>query len=140
MFTPLLAIFAFLPAELPDLDILAQIESSNNPKAVSRCGARGLCQIMPAIWREHSIKNEKWDNPIHNKRVAKRYLIWIQSTLKAWGDPGWNNPAHLLACYNGGISRFRNCKYNITKMPLETRRYIMRYNRLTERKYIQKSK
>jgi soluble lytic murein transglycosylase-like protein len=132
MFAPILAIFAVLPAELPDMNVLAQIESNGSPKAVSPCGARGLCQIMPATWNVHASKNEKWQNPIHNKQVARRYLLWIQATLKKWGDPGWDDPSHLLACYNGGIGRFRKVGFDITRMPRETRRYIQRYMTLTQ--------
>jgi soluble lytic murein transglycosylase-like protein len=127
MIVSMLAIFVLIPAELPDLDIVAEIESGGNPKAISRCGARGLCQLMPATWNAHAEKGEQWSNPLHNRQVARRYLLWIQSTLKKWGDPKWNQPSHLLACYNGGIGRFRRCGFDIRRMPGETRRYIEKY-------------
>jgi soluble lytic murein transglycosylase-like protein len=115
---------------LPDMNVVAQIESGGNPKAVSHCGAQGLCQILPSTWKEHAKKGERWRNPAHNKRVAKRYMVWIQRTLKKWGDPGWNRTSHILACYNGGIGRFRQCGFRESLMPAETREYLKRYEKL----------
>jgi soluble lytic murein transglycosylase-like protein len=121
--------FSLIPG-IPDLNTVAHIESNNNPRAVSRCGALGVCQIMPSTWRLHARQGERWSNPIHNRRVASRYFTWIKSTLKKWGDPGWNNPSHILASYNGGIGRFRRCGFNINRMPRETQNYVAKYHRV----------
>lgn len=125
----ILAFYFSLVTGIPDLDAVAHIESNNNPRAVSRCGALGVCQVMPGTWRVHAKRGERWQNPIHNRRVAARYLQWIKSTLKKWGDRGWNDPSHVLACYNGGIGRFRKCGFNVNRMPRETRNYVAKYHR-----------
>ncbi len=97
-------------------------------------GALGLCQIMPGTWGEFSRPGERWDNPVDNRAVARRYLAWIRETLRKWGDPGWNDPAHILACYNGGITRFERVGFQITRMPRETRVFIQRYQALAVKK------
>ena len=116
-----------LPAHTVDLDILATIESNNNARAVSRAGALGLCQIMPATWRQFARPGERWDNPRHSRAVAARYLAWIERTLRRWGDPHWNDTSHILAAYNGGIGRLRRCRFDIRRMPRETRQLVRRY-------------
>ncbi len=127
------SLFLLFPLRVPELDILIQVESGGNPRAVSRSGAMGLCQIMPGTWREFSRPGERWYNPRDNRAVAQRYLTWIQTTLRDWGDPQWNNPDHILACYNGGISFFRKVGFRINRMPAETRMYVQRYNNLAKR-------
>lgn len=124
-----LCLFLTIPARTPDLDIVARVESGNNPRAVSNHGALGLCQVMPDTWRSFARRGERWSNPRDNRAVAQRYLEWIQDTLQDWGDPQWNNPAHILACYNGGITYFRRCGFRINRMPWETRNYVQKYYR-----------
>ena len=60
-----------------DLSIIQQIESSGNPKAVSRVGAIGLYQIMPCVLQEYNQFNKtnytRSDlfNPQINEQIAK---------------------------------------------------------------------
>ncbi len=119
-------LFLSAPSQV-DMDAVILMESGGNPKAISRAGARGLCQIMPATWRDHAKPAERWDNPRDNRAVAVRYVNWISKTLKKWGDPNWDRPSHILACYNGGINRFRRRGFDIQAMPRETRDYIRKY-------------
>jgi len=120
-------LFFAVSAKIPDVNVIAKIESNHNPRAVSRAGALGLCQIMPQTWRAHAKRNERWHNPTHNRAVALRYLVWIQNALRKMGDPKWNDPTHILACYNGGIGQFKRCKFQISRMPTETKNYIRKY-------------
>lgn len=113
-----------------DLEKLIQIESNGNRFAISRCGALGLCQIMPATWKEFAKKGERWYVPEDNKRVAVAYLNWIKRTLKKWGDKQYANEDHIMACYNGGIGRFRKKGFCVSRMPKETRDYVRKYNGL----------
>lgn len=129
-----LCLLVVSPARIPDLDIVAIVESSNNPRAVSRAGALGLCQVMPATWREFARPGERWYNARDNRAVARRYLMWIQRTLRKWGDPQWHNPSHILACYNGGITHFRRVGFQVTRMPWETRTYVQKYHALARRR------
>jgi len=110
-----------------DLEVVAQIESGGDPKAVSSAGARGLFQIMPATWKEFAKRGERWRDPEDNRAVADRYLEWIAETLKGWGDEGWANASHILAAYNGGIGRFKRCGFAVERMPGQTRDYVEKY-------------
>jgi soluble lytic murein transglycosylase-like protein len=129
-----LSLFLLNPSRLPELESLILVESGGRPRAVSRVGALGLCQIMPGTWREFSRPGERWDNPRDNRTVARRYLVWIQNTLRTWGDPEWNNPSHMLACYNGGITRFKQVGFRVNRMPRETRVFVQRYQALATKK------
>ena len=123
-------------------NIVALIESTNNTFAVSPVGALGICQIMPDTWKEFALPNEKWNKATDNKKVSARYFKWIKSTLKSnysvkikgkkvllSGDKEYYKSSHLLACYNGGLTKFRKVRFNINKMPLETRNYIKKYEK-----------
>jgi len=126
--TVMVALICFSTDGLPvDMDILAQIESNHNPRAVSKAGARGLYQIMPRTWRRFAQPGQRWDDPSDNKAVAVRYLRWIRETLRSWGDPGWNSASHILAAYNGGPSRFRRRGFSVQRMPQETRGMVSKY-------------
>ena len=84
-----------LPLELKYLPI---IESALNPKAVSRVGAAGLWQFMPATGKQYGLKlnslvDERRD-PIKSSYAAARYL---SALYKIFGD--WNL---VIAAYNCG--------------------------------------
>ena len=84
-----------LPLELKYLPI---IESALNPKAVSRVGAAGLWQFMPATGKQYglelnSLVDERRD-PVKSSYAAARYL---KALYKVFGD--WNL---VIAAYNCG--------------------------------------
>ena len=84
-----------LPLELKYLPV---IESALNPKAVSRVGAAGLWQFMPATGKQYGLKlnslvDERRD-PVLASQAAARYL---RDLYKVFGD--WNL---VIAAYNCG--------------------------------------
>ena len=99
-----------LPLELKYLPI---IESALNPKAVSRVGAAGLWQFMPATGKQYglelnSLVDERRD-PVKSSYAAARYL---KALYRIFGD--WNL---VIAAYNCGpeninkaIRRYRAAK------------------------------
>ena len=79
-----------------DVDLLASVvsaESGGNPQAVSRAGARGLMQLMPATAASLGVKNSF--QPQQNVSGGSAYL---DKLLTRYG----NNLALALAAYNAG--------------------------------------
>lgn len=81
-------------------------ESYWNPRAISRVGAQGLGQFMPATaeWMP-SIDPELIEvapfNPRWSLRALSRYDHWLYSRLQA--DTSCDRWAMTLAAYNGGL-------------------------------------
>lgn len=61
-----------------DLKYLSVVESALNPLAVSRVGATGLWQFMPATGSDYGLRSnsavEDRSNPIKSTDAAARYL------------------------------------------------------------------
>jgi len=93
-------------------------ESGFNYRAVSRVGARGLMQLMPATARQLGIRNIH--NPIENVEAGTRYLRGLLETFG--GDVNL-----ALAAYNAGESAVKRYGRRIPPYQ-ETRRYVWRIN------------
>ena len=101
-----------------DVDLLASVvkaESGGNPHAVSRAGARGLMQLMPATAGDLGVKDR--DRPDQNVRGGSAYL---DSLLSQYHD----NLALALAAYNAGPAAV--AKYHGIPPYHETQAYVAR--------------
>jgi len=82
---------------------VVQVESAFNPRAISRKGARGLMQLLPATARRFGLQRKKdLFNPQKNLEAGVKYLKWLSGRFS--GDA-----ARVLAAYNAGegaVDRF----------------------------------
>jgi hypothetical protein len=95
-----------------------QAESAGDPRAVSRAGAMGLMQIMPATWAElraqHGLGADVFD-PRDNILAGVAYL---REMYDRFGSPGF------LAAYNAGPARYAEHLATGRPLPRETRAYM----------------
>ena len=97
-------------------------ESAYRPTAVSRAGARGLMQLMPATGSRFGV-SDAFD-PGQNIKGGVRYLAWL---LKRYNS----NLTLAAAGYNAGEGAVD--KYNGVPPYAETQRYVQRVGQLADR-------
>lgn len=133
-----------------NIELISKIESSDNPKAVSKDGKHfGLCQISEAVWNEETKKMYGYALPFWhvydgdiNKNVASYYYnVTIPKYLTHYNIPV--NKDTIIAAYNYGIGNlvkvYNPAKSNwIDDLPLETVNYIYKY-RIYSLEYAEKS-
>lgn len=139
-----------------NMEVLAEIESSNNPKAYNKkSGARGLYQITPIVLKQFNDKNTMDEvlrqghravtedglfNPDISWIVANWYLDWLSERCDTVDE--------ILIGWNWGIGHLRkwqNCSYEnmydnpnqcraYISLPKETRDFLKKYHKLEELK------
>ena len=108
--------------ELHSIDPLllkAQVkqESAFNPNAVSKCGAKGLAQFMPATWAQ--VGKGDICNPEDNIRAQAVYMSGLVKLFKG-------NRERSLASYNWGMGHVLKLKvFALSYLPDETHHYIL---------------
>jgi soluble lytic murein transglycosylase-like protein len=101
-----------------DVDLLASLvktESNGDARAVSRAGAQGLMQLMPATAKDLGVKDSF--KPEENVRGG---AIYLDELLALYHD----NLALALAAYNAGPEAV--AKYHGIPPYRETRAYVAR--------------
>jgi membrane-bound lytic murein transglycosylase D len=114
-----------------DLMYLPLPESGYQPRAVSRKGARGLWQFMPATGRLYGLKINRWEDqrmdPIDSTRAAAEHLRDLYGIFHDW--------YLVLAAYDSGpltvaraIERTGYADfwqlYRLNALPAETKNYV----------------
>ena len=80
-------------------------ESEFTPEAVSTKGAKGLMQIMPAIWKSYSHPNFKnVTDPVQNVHVGTLYLADLFNKFRDWRA--------VFRAYYAGPENYNNRKYD----------------------------
>jgi soluble lytic murein transglycosylase-like protein len=101
--------------EFPLVKAIIRAESGFNRVAVSRKGARGLMQLMPATARMHGVRN--WYDPADNIRGGVKHLRMLL-------DEHRGNLTRVIAAYNAGSGAVM--KYRGIPPYAETRTYVSR--------------
>lgn len=96
---------------------LIRAESAYNPRAVSRKGARGLMQLMPATAHRFGVSKDRLFEPQHNLDAGVRYLRWLMDQFP-------DDLSKVLAAYNAGEGNV--ARYQGIPPFRETRDYVRR--------------
>jgi soluble lytic murein transglycosylase-like protein len=96
---------------------LIRAESAGNARAVSRKGARGLMQLMPATGERFGVRKEQLTDPARNLEAGITYLKWLADRFP-------NDLERVLAAYNAGEGSVD--RYKGVPPYRETRDYIRR--------------
>ncbi|MGQ9371952.1 lytic transglycosylase domain-containing protein [Azospirillum sp. ST 5-10] len=101
---------------------LIRAESGGDPTAVSRAGARGVMQVMPATYAHMAprlgLAGDPMD-PANNIMAGAGYLRDMMDR--------YNGDTRLaLAAYNGGPTRLDARERDVSRMPAETQAYVKR--------------
>jgi len=107
-------------------------ESTDNPNALSKKGARGHMQLMPKTWEDREPNLNFYAKAFHpetNIEVGTKHLKWINAYCQK-KHPDWDTLSNeqkrdlIAAAYNSGQGRLKKKNWDIKKMPKETKDYI----------------
>ncbi len=90
---------------------MAYHESRFQTDVVSRCGARGIMQVMPNVARQFDVSVEQLTNVEDNIYVANRVMTLIEQMLKLPASVSADDRMKLtIAAYNCGIGRVTDAR------------------------------
>ncbi len=99
------------------LHAIIRAESAYNPNAVSKVGAVGLMQLMPATAKRYGVKNRR--NPAQNISGGTRYLKdllkMFNSNLKL-AVAAYNAGEHAVIKYRNSIPPYRETRNYVKKV------------------------
>ncbi|HEY0784117.1 MAG TPA: lytic transglycosylase domain-containing protein [Thermoanaerobaculia bacterium] len=99
------------------LKAVVDAESAGHATAISRVGARGLMQLMPATAERFGIAKGDLFLPAQNIEAGSRYLAWLLEQFP-------NDLPKVLAAYNAGENAVQ--RYGGVPPYRETRNYVRR--------------
>lgn len=95
-----------------------RVESAGDSRAVSRSGAMGLMQIMPATWAELRVQHRLGKDPFDPRDNILAGTAYMREMYDRFGSPGF------LAAYNAGSARYTEHLTTGRPLPRETRAYL----------------
>lgn len=95
-------------------------ESGGNPRALSRAGAMGLMQIMPATWAMLAARHRLGSDPYEPRDNIMAGAAYLREMHDRYGMAG------MLAAYNAGPGRYEDYLRFGRPLPAETRAYLAR--------------
>ena len=101
---------------------VARVESNYKPRAISRKGAQGIMQLLPATAKRFGVADAF--DPAQNIEGGVRYLKFLRDLFP-------DNLSLVLAAYNAGENAVR--KHRGVPPYRETRNYVRRIRRLYAR-------
>ncbi len=107
---------------------VVRVESAYDPYAVSRAGAVGLMQLMPATAKRYGVRDSR--NPHQNVRAG---VLHLRNLLLQFNDV-----VLALAAYNAGENAVIQYGYKVPPYP-ETQNYVRKVLAFY-RKYSRRSK
>lgn len=93
-------------------------ESAGNPRAVSRAGAIGLMQVMPATWADLRVRHRLGADPYDPRDNIFAGTAYLRELHDRYGSV-----VAMLAAYNAGPGRYE-ASLTGRPLPTETRAYI----------------
>lgn len=97
-----------------------RVESGGDPRAVSRAGAMGLMQVMPATYAELRRDLGLGSDPLAIRDNVLAGVAYLRRMFDRYGTPGF------LAAYNAGPGRWEAHLAGVRPLPVETIRYVER--------------
>jgi membrane-bound lytic murein transglycosylase MltF len=91
-----------VPGDRRLVEAMIAVESGGNPRAVSRVGAQGLMQLMPAAWVQVGGPSGDPFDPRENITRGWLYFVWCLERIPP-GPSVEDRRSWALAAYNGGI-------------------------------------
>ncbi|OYY77212.1 MAG: hypothetical protein B7Y43_12130 [Sphingomonas sp. 28-62-20] len=99
---------------------VVRVESGGDARAVSRAGAIGLMQVMPATYAELRRDLGLGADPFAIRDNILAGTAYMRRMLDRYGSPGF------LAAYNAGPGRWEAHLAGTRPLPAETIRYVQR--------------
>lgn len=116
-----------------DLKYLAIVESGLNPRAISRVGAAGLWQFMPATGRSFKLNQDYHiDERLDPEKATEAACLYLKQLYRMFGD--WEMALASYNCGPGNVRKaIRRSGYKDTfwevydHLPRETRSYVPQF-------------